>query len=783
MHRMISRVTLLTVLAILAVVGAACANLPPLAGGTPAAVVSTTEPAPAAPATPTAPAPGSPVPVNAVVVENARQTLATELGTRVDEIEVVSSGQVDWPNGCLGIETPGVMCTQAIVPGYQIILEVNGKQYEMRTSLTGEQIVLAPESRGGASQPRAAVLARERAAIDLGLELGAVNIVSVENVEWPDACLGVPDPAELCAQMVTPGYRVTVEANGQQIVYHTDESGANIRRERQPAPASSFPEAAVSARDTLAKELGVPADAINVQSAEPAQWPDSCLGAAAAGEMCAQVITPGFEVVLEHDGDQYVYHTNASGTSVRSAGQLPATPRGSGGQTSEPVIGLRRDVDGGCVDVRVDLRGVSFGACGSEMTASEFMTGTNRLEQLADMQRIYTSFGVSTPAGKVTFVGQGTIEATPVEQRMIAEWANVVALETRAGTRTELYGMEWHREGGIAGFCDDIRIDAGGHATLTSCKPAGAGAPTWRRLTSGELTQFYGGLDQFGSVQAEQKDPATADQMTVRASLAGRGAAQATDADKDAMLQFGAALLQQWADPTPVRHVSILADVEMRSGPGEAFDVVETIAAGQQALVTGVSRDSTWWRVICPDDTVGNCWVSGDLRITQPIAPAGSTGLQPGGEGQAAIDETQILAAIVRQVYTVDDTFGGTSRLPTIYLLAVDDAGGDAIPYSSPARPLPAPVQQGVVAALGDLPAQFKWVAGAGEVKRDQNNAVAGNAAIITVGKVQPQPDGTVRVTASIYLSPLAAGGQTYILENQGGEWKVTGTTGAQWIS
>ena len=67
----------------------------------------------------------------------------------------------------------------------------------------------------------------------------------------------------------------------------------------------------------------------------------------------------------------------------------------------------------------------------------------------------------------------------------------------------------------------------------------------------------------------------------------------------------------------------------MRNGPGEQFDVIEKIAGGQQALVTGVSRDSHWWRVICPDSTVGNCWVSADPTLTQPIAPAGATGVQP----------------------------------------------------------------------------------------------------------------------------------------------------------
>jgi hypothetical protein len=366
---------------------------------------------------------------------------------------------------------------------------------------------------------------------------------------------------------------------------------------------------------------------------------------------------------------------------------------------------------------------------------------------------------------------------------MIAEWANVVALETRQGTRIAQYGMEWRREGGIAGFCEDIRVDTGGHATLSSCKPPAASAPTWQRLTSDELTQFYGWLDPLGAVQAEQKDPATADAMTFRVTFAGRGEGQATDADKSAMLQFGATLLQQWANSTPVSFISTLAEVNIRSGPGETFDAIEKIAAGQQALVTGVSMDSKWWRVICPDGTVGNCWASADPALTQPIAPANTAGGQPGGEVQAAVDEAQVLAEVVRRVYTVDDTFGGNSKLPLVYLLSVDDTDGSAIPYSSPARPLAAAVQQAVVAALKDLPTRFKWVGSAGEVKRNLQNEVEGNGGIITVGQARPQPDGSVHVTCSIFVGPMASGGQTYVLERQDGQWKITGTAGAVWMS
>lgn len=587
------------------------------------------------------------------------------------------------------------MCTQAIVPGYQIILEVNGKEYEYRSDLSGRQGVLAPERVREAAVPAAVFEVRSAAAAELGLGLASVRIVSVEKVDWPDPCLGIPDPLELCAQVITPGYRIVLNANGQQIIYHTDESGRNFRRERQPGVETPSPQ----------------------ESGQP----------------------------------------------------------GAGETASGPIVGLRTVTDG-CFEVRIDLNGVMFGACGEEMAAGQFATGANRLEQLADMQRTYNSFGASTPSGKVTFAGNGPIEPTPVEQRMIAEWASLVAQEVQAGPGGAQYGLVWHREGGIAGFCDELTVEVGGHAVLRSCKDGPETAPGWRRLTSDEVTTFYGWIDQMGQLAFEAKDAAVADAMTIRGLLAGRGTGTGTEADKAGVLQYVSDLLTQWAEATPVQIVDTLEIVNLRQGPGEQFEVMETIAAGQQVRVTGVNRDSTWWRVTCPDDTVGHCWISADGSLTRPVAPAGST-------GEAPIDETGILTAVIRQVYTVDDTFGGQGNFTTVYLLAVDDAETGAIPYNSKARSVPAPVQQGILAALTDLPAQFRWIASAGEAPRDERNVVQGNGAIITLGNIHAQDDGTVHIAASIYVGMLAAGGQTYVLERQDGAWKITGTTGMSWIS
>ena len=77
------------------------------------------------------------------------------------------------------------------------------------------------------------------------------------------------------------------------------------------------------------------------------------------------------------------------------------------------------------------------------------------------------------------------------------------------------------------------------------------------------------------------------------------------------------------AQATDVQYVMAQQDVPIYGGPDVQYSVVGTIAAGQTAKVTGVTSDNTWWRVICPDGTTGDCWVSADLSWTMPAEAPG----------------------------------------------------------------------------------------------------------------------------------------------------------------
>lgn len=166
--------------------------------------------------------------------------------------------------------------------------------------------------------PAAVLAARRSLGQSIGLPADQVEIVSYEEVEWPDACLGLARADERCAQAVTPGWRVILNAEGQQFEYHTDQRGKIIRRKETMTDANqSYPEAVRAAVQRLSQSLDMAADQIRVISYQQVEWPDACLGLASADEMCAQVITPGWEVTLEAAGRSYEVHTNMTGSSVR----------------------------------------------------------------------------------------------------------------------------------------------------------------------------------------------------------------------------------------------------------------------------------------------------------------------------------------------------------------------------------------------------------------------------------------------------------------------------------
>jgi hypothetical protein len=111
-----------------------------------------------------------------------------------------------------------------------------------------------------------------------------------------------PEPTtELSTEIIEPATPITPT---------TAAGGVSVSPDilAQALPGSEEPLTAAIA--DLAQQTGRPPEEIGLVSIEAVDWSDASLGCPQEGYMYAQVITPGFRIILEADGQQYEYHTN-----------------------------------------------------------------------------------------------------------------------------------------------------------------------------------------------------------------------------------------------------------------------------------------------------------------------------------------------------------------------------------------------------------------------------------------------------------------------------------------
>ena len=99
----------------------------------------------------------------------------------------------------------------------------------LTSPVPGGGLSTRPNAEVWASAPEAALQARGDLTRRLGIDPDTIGLVSAEQIDWPDACMGIQTPGVMCAMVVTPGYRVILEAGGRQYEYHTNLSGDVVR--------------------------------------------------------------------------------------------------------------------------------------------------------------------------------------------------------------------------------------------------------------------------------------------------------------------------------------------------------------------------------------------------------------------------------------------------------------------------------------------------------------------------------------------------------------------------
>ncbi|MHB1384447.1 MAG: hypothetical protein ACYCYC_08955, partial [Bellilinea sp.] len=272
---------------------------------------------------------------------------------------------------------------------------------------------------------------------------------------------------------------------------------------------------------------------ISLISFAPVDWPDACLGVESPEIVCAQVITPGYRVILSAGGNAYEFHTNLDGSQVVAAALDTAQP-------GAPVIILKTiDPQLGCQEIQVTGSGIGTGECGSAIEIKTF-PGMQRSVELDVWLARYAPFEVTTASGSLTFNGLGMQTAVLDEQRALIAWTRLVAIDLEGSPADPPPGLliDWRRTGGLAGVCNRLMIFESGFVYARDCRDTALGQTL---LQTEQIKLLYNWRDTLASALVIASDGVT-DGFEYELLFNGAGSQNPDEATQQSMLVLAAQL-------------------------------------------------------------------------------------------------------------------------------------------------------------------------------------------------------------------------------------------------
>jgi len=112
---------------------------------------------------------------------------------------------------------PPATATQPQPPTKEATPEATLPLKDLTPMPAGTSVSIPPASEAAVAAAKANLAQR------LGMSEEDILVASIEAVEWSDSSLGCPRPGMMYMQVITPGFRVILQAQGQAYEYHTDQ--------------------------------------------------------------------------------------------------------------------------------------------------------------------------------------------------------------------------------------------------------------------------------------------------------------------------------------------------------------------------------------------------------------------------------------------------------------------------------------------------------------------------------------------------------------------------------
>ncbi|GAB1540379.1 hypothetical protein NUACC21_30480 [Scytonema sp. NUACC21] len=256
------------------------------------------------------------------------QTASGRLELPVDQLSVIEVQKRDWSNGCLNLPKPGEGCTQAIVPGWRIVVGAAEQRLVYHTNTNGSAIRLnqrASDIKDGSLPQRVSNVVLEAASDFTGLAISQLRIVNSQQITT-DGCLNLPQPGETCTEAATRAWKVTVVGGRQTLVFHAHPNGREVRLNDTASTIPALPQSvAVAVLEKASRESGLPGSSLNIIGYKPARWAYGCEGQTYPYP-CDPVPVSGWEVTVGTGQDRWVFLTDERGSRVQLSQDYGETP-------------------------------------------------------------------------------------------------------------------------------------------------------------------------------------------------------------------------------------------------------------------------------------------------------------------------------------------------------------------------------------------------------------------------------------------------------------------------
>ncbi|MGD2181743.1 hypothetical protein [Lusitaniella coriacea] len=270
------------------------------------------------------------------IVDAVKRETAQRFRISPHKLQVTNATQQTWSNGCLGVNIRDRACTEALVEGWLVELQViqpsedgnnilirpaQVERFIYRTDASGDTIYLDNGVDVLPANIREAVLAN--AIRKTQLPRGQLRITDAFPQVW-DGCFGIyEDPRQICTKIAIFGWQVAIEGTDNSLlVYHTNQDNSEVRLNVNASRVNSEDTAAFptsvkqSVLNAAARRTGLSPTRLRVTAVQRRTW-DGCLGIYRDRAACPEIGIFGWKVTVESGENRLIYHTDANGSDVR----------------------------------------------------------------------------------------------------------------------------------------------------------------------------------------------------------------------------------------------------------------------------------------------------------------------------------------------------------------------------------------------------------------------------------------------------------------------------------